>query len=552
MLQFLVLAMLLGTESESAEKSGQEYPCGVHALYVACRMAGLSCGITDVQAVVEADAAGLSSLEDLRSAAEKLGGYAVVAFHQHRDPDKIVAGSIVHFGAVRPDSEPHFSVYVGISRTGRVILADAPIPPYSINRQRFIHEWTGYTVTVFAAHDDADAYAAKLRNSSNTSSGLAILVVATLVLAVAATLLSGRFWRFRLSRILGSSLFVVLGAGVCVGCRDTSSLGGDLFLPARNIDAGLVPPEGKELDIALVNQTDEVAQIRRVTSTCGCTKVSVPETIAPRSTCMLQVRLQGARDPVLKRSAIYLETTNGSSNVVHLGYATGDLPRIMPDTVELRSAPGSSGAGVAKLWLYAFKDRSLVEIRHVREANTPWRITIAAASGYRVERPDTVRLLRAGLQAVNLDVLHADRDHQESGTTVLQIAHDGSTDFVNLVVKCPTQVAIMPAEAVFTVSKGIPFAGQSRIFIITTEMPGRVCLTECPDFVQTELKAVNSKTWNLRVVIKEPCPVGIRESALKLNWSNEKESSQFSASLRFVGLPEPMAPTDFTGASEAD
>jgi hypothetical protein len=502
--------------------------CGEAALYTACEIAEIDCSLSDVLEAVRRQPDDRRSLEALRGAAFALGGYPALVRLPRSRLKAVPLGAIVHLDDARDDLGGHFSVYLGRTPQERVILGDAPLPPYTLPEDEFARRWSGYVMAVFKDEKQSKAFmqdvlAFRARHITTALlTGLALLLAALLV-----------WWRRRQRHpsIATGSLLCMLAAA-SGGCDYGSPSQSALQIAQCQLDLGLVPPAGTSVEIPLVNNSDTAISIKNVRASCGCTEVDVPDCVLAQSAALLRVDVRGSTQPMERNSTLLVETAS-SRHLVKMHYATGDLPQLSPRVVRFACDPEAGIEDVISLWVYCHQPQELVTLETKCEGPSRPRVAVEPRRDYSIESPTRVRLLEAGLRRLELSLANVSGDEIQIPLRVTQ--GSAVSDLSLKLAPVESALSIRPQEVVIaldTERQRVP--NMRRVLLVTSTFDGALSVSELPAFLAAKKQKLDKAFWKVEVRAKGEVPLPNARYTMLMECRSAEQSVAAEATIRFV------------------
>lgn len=476
----------------------EEFGCGSRALYTALVARGCDCRLSEVaQAINEVSNNGRDdTLTALNDAARRFGVHPLMMRFSPSQFRRLPVGTVVHLSD-RPHG--HFLVYLGQTDLG-IVVGDAPVPPYIMRQQAFLERWSGNALLLFDS--DYDVWCA--RTSAAIPRYTLWLTIALSLVAFEALFgfPASRSIVMLLLRLRFSAWLVLLALAACgesATAPGKASFPCDI-LPSPLIDAGFVPPAGKELEIRLVNTTDRQVTIGEgdVKSSCGCTVAIPPGVIPARDAGVLRVCLQGQAQPVSKRSQILIRAGSDQNALVRVSYYTGDLPCVSPSIITFEYSNTGAAQVDGVVWLDV---RRAGKVHFGLSDTSALRLEVLNGPNYTRDDFASVSVDKPGLIGARVKFTHASMASAPEGQESLALQSADGQQQVRFQYRLTNRATLSVYPSTINFLNKPLAENNGRIVIVKSPFEGECRVTACPEFVSTSLQRLSGDTWKLKVAV---------------------------------------------------
>jgi hypothetical protein len=300
----LLVVVLCMAVPQTAEKKigGVNLKCGAYCLYVGLRSLDVPVGTyEELEKTLGPPGNHGYSMEDLAGTARKLGAYAD-GVETSLDRLSYRKG---RFACIALVERGHFVILYDYDRDKGVVHIIDPPEKREIQADAFRDIWTKKALLVSDKPLEAEE---SIRPPLNLG-----LIAACFMASLASLMLGVAFFRFFRGRVASA----VLVLWVVSGCGGTQPAGTN-GLPRLMLDPEVVDFTSEAVDggtlldaeVTIHNAGTELLRIFSVASSCGCTVVKAPSTIAPGGSDVLHMHVQAGYQNGPRSSHVTLQTND--------------------------------------------------------------------------------------------------------------------------------------------------------------------------------------------------------------------------------------------------
>jgi hypothetical protein len=296
-----------------------------------------------------------------------------------------------------------------------------------------------------------------------------------------------------------------------------------LIGPEGGVDAGYIPPSGRDVKFTIRNPTNRPVVITHVEKSCGCTEVNIPNVVEPQAEVRGTIRIIGDRFPARRHVSIILNT-DSEPLIIPVTYGTGDIPCVQPPHTQFVWVDNELVA-TTNLWLQGSKGASFIF------GHSDFDTKVNPTSEFTWDSKTRSVILRGdGICRVPIRLCLTETIANGSGR--IEYECGGVRHVVNVpyTIAESDSVALTPSVTHLYVESGRREV-ETRVFSATAYFSFVPEVVSAPEYCHPRLERISDRQWKL-VVSFDPIllPVGTTRCEIRLQSLQERHDRVISNS----------------------